>query len=191
VARRPRGRQRDELVDLGHARAAERRAGEIFRVVNAYTGGVSRVIREHGGSVVEFHGDGLLAAFGAPRELAGKERAAVEAARAVVKVVDGGLLGDLGDVTLSVGVGIATGPSYVGTIQAIDRRIWSVIGNTTNLASRLEALTRTIDASIAVDATTRERAGSSASDFEAHLNVRVKGRDDALAVYALPRGAAG
>jgi class 3 adenylate cyclase len=168
--------------------SAQRGASEIFRVVNAYTTAVSRVIREHGGSVVEFHGDGIMAAFGAPQELPDKERAAVEAARAAVKVVDGGMLGDLGDVHLSVGVGIATGPAYVGNLQSIDRKIWGVIGNTTNLASRLEGLTRTLDASIAIDAPTRARAGSSAADFEEHAGVRVKGRDEALSVFAIRRG---
>lgn len=161
---------------------------EIFRVVNAYTTAVSRVIREHGGSVVEFHGDGLMAAFGAPSDLPQKERAAVEAARAVVKAVEGGSLGDLAEVELSVGVGVATGPDYVGDIQSIDRKIWGVIGNTTNLAARLEQQTRTLDVSIVIDALSRERAGPSASDFQERRGVRVKGRDEAFTVYVLPRG---
>lgn len=162
-----------------------READEIFRVVNTYTRAVSTVIRDHGGSVVEFHGDGLMAAFGAPTELADKERAAVEAARTVVKEVRAGALGDLAGVALSVGVGVATGPVFVGDIQSIDRKIWGVIGNTANLASRLEALTRTLDAWIVIDETTFERAGESAAGFEAIPDVSIKGRTGRFVVHAL------
>jgi class 3 adenylate cyclase len=55
-----------------------REAEEIFHTVNRYTEMVSQVVRARGGSVVEFHGDGLLAVFGAPDEMAMKERAAVQ-----------------------------------------------------------------------------------------------------------------
>ena len=61
--------------------------------------------------------------------------------------------------TLAVGVGVATGEAFVGSIRSTDRLIWSAVGSTTNLASRLQSLTRELGASIAIDETTRERAG--------------------------------
>ena len=48
--------------------------------------------------------------------------------------------------TLSVGVGISTGPAFVGNIQSSDRLIWTVIGDTVNRAARLQALTSELDA---------------------------------------------
>ena len=66
---------------------------------------------------------------------------------------------------LDVGIGIATGPAYVGSIQAVDRAIWSALGNTTNLAARLQALTRDHDASIALDEATHRAAGAAATPF--------------------------
>jgi class 3 adenylate cyclase len=110
---------------------------------------VSQVVRARGGSVVEFHGDGLLAVFGAPDEIPMKERAAVQvgceivagmAALAALPAREAA--SDLGPPasgkdsdpdpkpevrglmpTLSVGVGIGTGPAFVGNIQSSDRFI--------------------------------------------------------------------
>jgi class 3 adenylate cyclase len=68
------------FVDIrGYTSFSEsRRAEEIFSTVNRYTETVSQIVQNHAGSVVEFNGDGMMAVFGAPRELAHKERAAVE-----------------------------------------------------------------------------------------------------------------
>lgn len=181
------------FIDIrGYTTFSETRdAGEIFRVVNAYTTAVSGVIREHGGSVVEFHGDGLMAAFGAPGDLPDKERAAVEAARAAVKVVESGHIAELGDIRLGVGVGIATGMGFVGEIQSVDRKIWAVIGNTTNFAARLQSLSRELEASVVIDDTTWRRAGPSATGFREHADVRIKGRTGAFLIHALPWRALG
>jgi hypothetical protein len=77
------------FVDIrGYTSFAEsRRAEEIFSTVNRYTETVSQIVEKHAGSVVEFNGDGMMAVFGAPRELAHKERAAVEAGREIVEAV--------------------------------------------------------------------------------------------------------
>lgn len=176
------------FVDIrGYTQMSQKReAPEIFRVVNAYTTAVSQQIRDHGGAVVEFHGDGLMAAFGAPGELTDKERCAVEAARAVVKAVSLGDFGESGNAPLSVGVGVATGLAYVGDIQSVDRKIWGVIGNTTNLAARLEAQTRELGAEIVIDDVTHARAGDVAGDFESRDGIRLKGRDDAFTIWLKP-----
>jgi class 3 adenylate cyclase len=125
--------------------------------------------------VVEFNGDGMMAVFGAPVPLADKERAAVTAALAIRSRVRALRFGD--DARgLDVGIGVATGPAYVGSIQAADRAIWSALGNTTNLAARLQALTRERQASIAVDETTRRRAGPVADGLRSIGIVPIRGR---------------
>jgi class 3 adenylate cyclase len=82
-------------------------------------------------------------------------------------------------------VGIATGTAFVGNIQAVDRMIWSAIGNTTNLAARLQALTRELDAAVVIDGTTWERAQPAAADFETRAGVPIRGRRETQDVYAL------
>jgi class 3 adenylate cyclase len=167
------------FVDIrGYSGFAERReADEIFSTINRYTEEVSRVVGARGGVVVEFNGDGMMAVFGAPRPLEQKERAAVECAREITT--------SLPD-EISVGIGIATGPAFVGNIQSADRLIWSAIGNTTNLAARLQALTRDLEASIAIDSSTRERAGYVCADFEEHSEIPIRGRSDRRQVFTLP-----
>jgi len=178
------------FVDLrGYVGFAEsRRAEEIFSTVNRYTEAVSQIVQRHAGSIVEFNGDGMMAVFGAPRELAHKERAAVEAGREVVSAVGALTVDDAQSrpTQLAVGVGIATGEAFVGNIQAVDRMIWSAIGNTTNLAARLQSLTRELDASLVIDSATWERAAASAADFVKRSDVPIRGRRETQDVYALP-----
>ena len=108
--------------------------------------------------------------------------------RAIVEVV--GSLEPEGEgrerAPLAVGVGIATGKAFVGNIQAVDRLIWSAIGNTTNLAARLQALTRELDAAIVIDSATWRDAGEAGSAFAKHPDTAIRGRALTEDVYALP-----
>lgn len=177
------------FVDIrGYTSFSERRRpADIFSTVNRYTRTVSEIVHRHGGAVVEFNGDGMMVVFGAPRDLARKEVAAVHAAREIsARVSEIVVEGDSGDsTTLSVGIGIATGAAFVGNIQAVDRMIWSAIGNTTNLAARLQSLTRDLGADVVVDAATWKNLGSAGSDFQKHEEIPIRGRRDVHDVYAL------
>jgi class 3 adenylate cyclase len=167
------------FVDLrGHSSYEEKRqVEEVFSSVNEHTERVSRIVVARGGAVVEANGVGMMAVFGAPEAIADKERRAVEAAREIV---------DSSSANLRVGIGIATGLAYAGNIRAADRWIWSVIGETTNLAARLQALTFELDASVAIDAPTRRAAGYVCADFVRHPEVSVRGRSEPVDVFALP-----
>jgi class 3 adenylate cyclase len=180
------------FVDIrGYSGFAEsRKAEEIFSAVNRYTETVSQIVRNHGGSVVEFNGDGMMTVFGAPQALDQKERAAVAAGREIVAAVEAIPIGEGEGATakLTVGVGIATGEAFVGNIQAVDRMIWSAIGNTTNLAARLQGLTREWDASLVIDAATWQALGSAGQDFEKHAGIPIRGRQQMEDLYALPIG---
>jgi class 3 adenylate cyclase len=177
------------FVDIrGYATFAETRAPhEIFSTVNRYTQTVSRLVEEHGGAVVEFNGDGMMVVFGAPTAIPHKERAAVSGARAIVEALSEG--GGADGAKLSVGVGIATGAAYVGAVQASDRQIWTALGNTTNLAARLQALTRELDAAIVIDQATWRAAGEVAADFEPRTQVAIRGRAQREDLYLLPLSA--
>jgi class 3 adenylate cyclase len=167
------------FVDIrGYTSMAERLAAEdVFATINEHTERVSRIVQENGGTIVEFNGDGMMAVFGAPEVLTRKEQAAVEAARRIV---------DSMPAHLKVGVGVATGPAFVGSIHSTDRLIWSAIGSTVNLAARLQTMTRDLNASIALDETTRERAGYVCGEFACHEGLAVRGRTGRFDVFALP-----
>jgi class 3 adenylate cyclase len=65
--------------------------------------------------------------------------------------------------------------------------IWTAIGNTTNLAARLQSLTRDLDASLVIDGGTWERAQPAAADFEKRPDLPIRGRRETQDVYALSR----
>jgi adenylate cyclase len=162
----------------------ERPLAHVVSIVNRYTEMMSRIVDEHGGTLVEFFGDGLMAVFGAPQPLAGKERAALDAARRMTGAVRAIPTSERNG-PLSVGVGIATGRAFVGDIRSAERLIWSAIGDIPNLAARLQSLTRELDAAIAVDAATQAAAGPAAADFERISGVRIRGRRQTEDVYVL------
>ncbi len=64
--------------------------------------------------------------------------------------------------------------------------IWSAIGNTTNLAARLQDLTRDLDASVVIDEPTRRGADYVAADFERRAETPIRGRRETQDVYVLP-----
>jgi adenylate cyclase len=168
--------------------AEEKSAAEVFSTVNRYTETVSRVVRAHGGTVVEFNGDGMMSVFGAPEPLADKEWSAVVTGREIVAAVRALALGatERAQQSLEVGVGIATGKAFVGNIRSADRLIWTAIGDTSNLAARLQGLTRELNAAILIDAATRRSAGDVAADFELRERVPIRGRRQTEDVYVLP-----
>src|SRR6516225_8556317 len=167
--------------------AEDKSAAEVFSTVNRYTESVSRIVRAHGGTVVEFNGDGMMAVFGAPAPMVEKERAAVATAREIVFSVRSLELGpQRQQPALEVGVGIATGKAFVGNIQSIDRLIWSAIGDTPNLAARLQGLTRELNASVIIDSATCRSIGEAAADFEPHQAVPIRGRRQTADIYVLP-----
>jgi adenylate cyclase len=163
-------------------------AGTVFSVISALTDAVSTVVRRHGGTVVEFLGDGVMAVFGAPDPLPAHSHAAVTAGREIVRAVQSLELSaeQRGERELAVGVGIATGRAFVGNVETQDRLIYTAIGDTVNLASRLQSMTRQLDAAIAIDAKTRAAAGAAAQGFEHRGETPVRGRRESADVWVLP-----
>ena len=81
---------------------------------------------------------------------------------------------------------IATGEAFVGNIWAVDRLIWSAIDNTTNLAARLQNLTRDLDAAIVIDAPTYRTASLNADQWIHYPGSRIRGRSESVDLYIMP-----
>ena len=64
--------------------------------------------------------------------------------------------------------------------------IWTALGNTTNLAARLQDLTRDLDAAMVIDVSTQRATGDAASDFERREQVSIRGRSHREDIYVLP-----
>ncbi len=128
--------------------------------LNAYLASMVEVITAHGGTIDKFIGDAVMAVFGSPvsRGVEAEARAAVRCALAMRRA-----LGQLnrqwrqeGITCLDNGVGLASGEVMVGQIGSPRRMEFTVIGDTVNLAARLEALTRRLDAAVVFDRRTAE-----------------------------------
>ena len=91
-----------------------------------------------GGHVNKFLGDGALAVFGAPNDLADHADAAVSAAVLIHRLVGERFGGEL-----RIGIGINTGVVIAGTTAGAGKLEFTLIGDTVNVAARVEQLTKT------------------------------------------------
>jgi adenylate cyclase len=150
-------------------------AEEIVALLNDYFSRQVNVIFHHGGTMDKFIGDAIMAFWGAPVDDADQATHAVEAALDMADALMH-FKQDLGkhDENFDVGIGIHTGPGVVGFIGSHNRLDYTAIGDTVNLASRIEGQTKGV-ARILVSADTREHCGE-AFDFIDHGFYKVKGR---------------
>jgi len=119
---------------------------ENFKFLNSFLSQVVPVIRENGGFVDKFIGDGVMALFPFPPDKA--VHAAIELQKAVDKYNEA--RNRAGYRQISLGIGIHTGQLMLGTIGETNRMETTVIADAVNIASRLENLTKTYDSKIII-----------------------------------------
>ena len=130
----------------------------LVEFLNSYFSQMVDVIVRYAGSVDKFMGDGLMATFGVPRELAHSETravlAAVEMHHSLERMRED--FADRGFDDIQIGVGIASGPVVCGNIGSHTRMEFTCIGDTVNLAARLERGTRDLGEGLLVSEKTAE-----------------------------------
>jgi adenylate cyclase len=128
--------------------------------LNTYLGAMVEVITAHGGTIDKFIGDCVMAVFGSPvsRGQQAEATAAVRCAMAMAERLSAlnAAWAAQGLEPFANGVGLATGEAAVGQIGSPQRLDFTVIGDTVNLAARLESLTRVVDVPLLVDRTTAD-----------------------------------
>jgi class 3 adenylate cyclase len=156
---------------------------ELVGALNEYLETVLEPIRAHGGVVNTFIGDGLFASFNMPLACEGHATAAVRAAIDIQRAVGSRTFGDQG-VALATRIGISTGNVIGGSVGAGQRMSFTLLGDTVNLAARLEQLNKQHGTRILVSESTREACGECFA-FDALGNVQVRGRSETIAIYAV------
>lgn len=153
----------------------------LVDVLDAYLGAVSRVVYANGGTVVSFQGDGVMTAFGVPTDDGRAAQHAIDAARDLLddalpalRVQLAETLGDGPAGAIALGIGIATGPVFAGTVGPATRREYAVVGPTTNLAARLQARTKEEAGPVLIDDATAA-AVMGEDRAAAHTGVRTPG----------------
>jgi adenylate cyclase len=134
----------------------------LLRLLNQFFTEVVAAVEAEGGVVKQFTGDGVMALFGAPQARADHTERAVRAALGIVTRLAqlNVLLQDEGVPPLQIGVGIHTGEVVAGLIGPDERVEYGVVGEPVNLASRIEALTKDLTATILVSKQIAARLGS-------------------------------
>ena len=159
---------------------------EVVRDLNAYFTEMETAIRAHGGLVLQYIGDEIEAVFGAPVDKPNHAEAAVRAAldmRARLAAWNAARQ-PAGRPPLRNGIGVHTGTVLAGNIGSADRLAYALVGDPVNLASRLQNLTKELQADILVSGTTRAKLDGDLPLVSLPA-VRVKGRTAEVEVYAL------
>ena len=164
-------------------------AQDVVAFLNAFFSKMGHEIISEGGHIDKFIGDAIMAVFGAFRAL---ENASASAIRAAVKMLAAlpsvdttGLA--LSEGGLKIGIGINCGECVLGNIGFQNKMDYTIIGDNVNLASRLEGITKVYRHPLVVS----EYMYNAAKDhflFRKVDNVRVKGKQEPVGIYAIYTG---
>lgn len=129
--------------------AGERSAPDVMAYLNTLFGSMIPVINEHHGIVNKFLGDGFMAVFGAPLDDDEHCRHAISASQEILRRVD--TLNAEGSIPHTrIGIGLHTGPVMTGNVGTAERKEYTIIGDSVNLASRVEQATKQLSARLLV-----------------------------------------
>ncbi|MBY5893565.1 adenylate/guanylate cyclase domain-containing protein [Rhizobium leguminosarum] len=187
------GREREIavlFVDIRHftTLTETRLPFDVVFLLNRYFAIIGKAVEQAGGRLDKFIGDGAMALFGlntTPEEAC---RQALAAAAAIVAEIEK-LAAELADelaLPLRIAIGIHTGPAVVGTMGYGRVRSMTAIGDTVNVASRLESAAKEFEAAIVISEPVASLSGADLAGIESR-EISVRGRALPLKVYVIPR----
>jgi class 3 adenylate cyclase len=166
--------------------AEGREPAETIELLNDYYTLMMDAISAEGGIVNQIVGDGLMAIFGAPIPREDHPQAAVLAARQMIDLIR--LFNEeqaaRDKVQIEIGVGIASGRVIAGYTGTLHRATYTCVGDTVNVAARLESHTKVVNRPILIDDGTR-RGLDRGIALEPQGEVLMKGKTEPINVYAV------
>jgi adenylate cyclase len=161
---------------------------DVIEVLNHYLTTMTDVILAHGGTLVAFMGDGIMAVFGAPIAMDDHADRAYAAAREMAgPALDefNEWLSSTGrDESFRIGVGLNSGVVMAGNVGSEKRLEYTAIGDTTNTASRIESLTKGTPHMIMLSESTRMMMLRERPELQRIDAMRVKGRREEVVIWA-------
>jgi adenylate cyclase len=160
---------------------------DVVFVLNQYFKAMGRAVEAQGGRVDKFIGDGIMALFGVDQDPQAACRQALAAARAMafaLEQLNQELAHDLPE-PLRIGIGLHVGPAILGDMGYGRASSLTAVGDTVNVAARLEALAKELEAQLVTSSRLAERAGIELDGFE-ERRIEIRGRRRPLRVRLVP-----
>jgi adenylate cyclase len=165
------------------AGARERSPQDVVDRLDGAFAVLVEILDRHGGIVNKFLGDGFLALFGAPFEAEDPAHRAVAAAREMVDAMQ--RINEGSSWPLRIGIGIHFGEVVAGNIGSPRRKEYTVIGDTVNFASRLEALNKEFGSQLLISSAVRDVLGKDCPDAVSLGEVPIRGYEQPMAIWQL------
>jgi adenylate cyclase len=161
---------------------------QVIDALNRYLTEMSEAILDHGGTLVAYMGDGIMAVFGAPLKQDDHADRALDAARDMLARLEG-FNQWLRDQELhdgfKMGIGLNTGPVMSGHVGSERRLEYTALGDTTNTAARLEGMTKGTPYQLYLADSTRAALKRPADDLAAVGEFEVRGRKATIKLWSL------
>ena len=164
------------------AAARSRTPQEVVDRLDAAFAVLVEIVDRNGGIVNKFLGDGFLALFGAPLDDPDAPRRAVTAAREMLAAIERHNVGS--DWPLRIGIGLHVGQVVAGNVGSPRRKEYTVIGDTVNLASRIEGLNKEFGSQLLISEAVQQAIGQDA-DATPLGEVPIRGYEQPVRVWRL------
>jgi adenylate cyclase len=168
-----------------------REPDEVIEILNRYLTSMTDVILRHGGTLVAFMGDGIMAVFGAPIAVDDHADRAYAAAREMagpaLEEFNAWLREEGQGDGFRIGVGLNSGAVMAGNVGSEKRLEYTVIGDTTNTASRIEGMTKGTPHMIMLSESTRMMMTREQPDLEQMDAMELRGRQAKVVIWAPAR----
>ncbi|RZQ51645.1 hypothetical protein C1E23_18120 [Pseudoalteromonas phenolica] len=185
----PGGERREVSILMADIRnfttLCERNEPEVVtRILNRYFSAMSNPIFKHDGMIDKFIGDAIMAVFGAPQAGMNSAQCAIDAAKGMLEelIELNKQFAEQGLPQLEIGIGIHSGEAIAGNVGSLSCMDYTVIGDTVNVAARIESKTKELGQVLLVSEDTAEK--SEMSDLAWVADVKLKGRDKTVNVYS-------
>jgi adenylate cyclase len=187
------GEQREVTVLFSDVRGfttfSETRPPEVvIDILNRYLTDMTEVIMRHGGTLVAFMGDGIMAVFGAPPQMDDHADRALAAAREMAGPTldrfNAWIRAQGHSEGFRIGIGLNTGAVMAGTVGSEERFEYTVIGDTTNTASRPEGMTKGTPHMIFLSDSTRASLRDEPEDLMHVDEMEVRGREAKVVIWS-------
>ncbi len=163
-------------------------AEQVSQILNEYFTEMEPIITKYNGVINKFIGDAVMAIFGEPIQDKNHPQNAVKCAFAMLEKVKElqKKWAQEGKPKIEIGIGINTGEVFVGNIGSVNRMEYTVIGDTVNLASRLESYNKTYKTKMLISSSTYEEVKGIVNVIRIS-DVQIRGKAHKMDIYEVLR----